>query len=308
MRVALIPTGRTEWHGLPVAFHHLFPQHDFYVLPGEPLFRSMRGPFNGFTSTTLTERHEREDVPHHATELVGLAAREALGNGHDREAADVVVVLDDLELANRHQPDRVMRVFRRAVERHLDGLQGARRRTEIALRERVSFHLIVPMIEAWFFGDPQALRVAGVPDGVVPILDGAGLEDFHTMDMFYEVADESACPCWIARGRKKADRPKWLGAQRERHPKGYLQWLCLDGGAKGCTSYDESGKGAEALKQLDWDVLLANPRLPYLGALLEDLAGALGARLPLPWPPIFPDDPPTTRLPMRPHDHVLRNL
>ncbi len=307
MRVALLPTGRTEWHGLPVALGNLFPAHEFYVLPDEVDFRSMRGPFHGFTSFTLTEKHENEYLLETATNLVELAAGEALGDGHDREAADVVVVLEDLELANRHQPARAVRVFRRTVEHHLEGMQGARRRTETALRERVSFHLIVPMIEAWFFGDPQALRVAGVPDGVEPLLDSADLEDFlTTRDVRYVGATEVACPCWVARGKKKADCPKWLGRQREYHPKGYLQWLCHDGGAKNCTSYDESGAGAEALKRLDWKALLDNPGLRYLGALVEDLAHAL--REPL--PPMRPADgaPPATSLSARPQNNVLRNL
>lgn len=208
------------------------------MLPEADVFHST-GPFDGFTSSTLTLKHEDEYLPENAMNLVGRAAQEALGDGPHRESADVVVVLDDLELANRHQPDRVARVFRRAVEHHLKELQGARMRTENALRERVSFHLIVPMIEAWFFGDPQALRAAGVPAGVAPILSQEGLEDFRTLDLQYECASEADCPSWIAKGRKKADRPKWLGAQRERHPKGYLQWLCRDGAAKDCTSYDE---------------------------------------------------------------------
>lgn len=307
MRVALLPTGRTEWHGLAIALQRLFPAHELYALPEPTVFHSMRGPFNGFTSSTLTERHEREYVPESALELVGLAAREALGDGAHREAADVVVVIDDLELANRHQPDRAVRVFRRAVEHHLEGLQGARKRTETALRDRVSFHLVVPMIEAWFFGDPQGLRRAGVPDGVKPFLDSADLEDFLTRDVQYASATETDCPCWVSRGRKKADRPKWLGSERERHPKGYLQWLCRDGDAKGCTTYDESQGGAEALKRLDWDVLFTNTGLSYLSALLEDLADALGQPLPFLFPLKEVDGTPT-KLELRPRAHVLRNV
>jgi hypothetical protein len=293
---------------LPVALQRLFPAHEIYALPEEVVYRSM-GPFNGLTTSTLTEKHEREDeyLPESAMDLVGRAAQEALGDGPHRDAADAVIVLDDLELANRRQPDRVVRVFRRAVERHLAGLQGARARTADALRARVSFHLVVPMIEAWFFGDRQALRRAGVPDDAAPILDGAGLEDFRTLDVRYEGAGEADCPRWVARGRKKADRPKWLGDQRERHPKGYLQWLCRDGDAKSCTSYDESRCGAEALKQLDWQALAGNRGLGYLGALVEDLADAL--REPVPWTPRSADQPPpaTSRV-QRPRAHVLRNL
>lgn len=304
MRVALLPTGRTEWHGLPDALHRLFPEHEFYALPEPAVFRST-GPFDGITSSTLTARHEGEYLPEAATLLIGRAAQEALGDRR-RAPADAVVVLDDLELANRTQPARVARVFRQAAERHLTDLRDARGRTATALRDRVSFHLIVPMIEAWFFGDPQALRAAGVPAGAAPILDGAGIEEFCTLDLFYEVANEAACPRWIANGRRKADRPKWLGKQRERHPKGYLQWLCRDADAKGCTSYDESRGGAEALKALDWPALLAGPGLRYLGALVEDLADAMRA----PLPPMRPagDPPAATSLSRRPRDRVLRNL
>jgi len=308
MRVALLPTGRTEWHGLPVAFHRLFPAHEFYALPEAAVFHSKEGPYRGFTSSTLTAQHEREP-PGGVIKLVGLAAREALGDGHDLEAADLVVVLDDLELANRDQPDLVVRVFRRAVERHLEGLQGKYKRTAKALRERVSFHLIVPMIEAWFFGDPRALRAAGVPEGMMPLLDGDDLEGFLvTRDIQYAGAHEHLCPCWIVNGRKKADRPKWLSNERTRtrHPKGYLQWLCHDGAAKNCTSYDESGGGARALAGLRWPVLLDKPGLRYLGALLEDLAHALGEPMPAMRPPGGPT--PATSWTRRPPDHVLRNL
>lgn len=312
MKVALLPTGRTEWHGLSVALHRLFPEHEFYALPEPEVFRST-GPFDGITSSTLTARHEGEYLPEAATLLIGRAAQEALGDRR-RKPADAVVVLDDLELANRTQPDRVMRVLRRATEQHLADLHDPRNRTAAALRDRVSFHLIVPMIEAWFFGDPAALRIAGVPAGRAPVLSGSSLEDFYAPDLFYEVATEADCPRWIERGRKKADRPKWIGAERWHHPKGYLQWLCLDGTAKNCTSYNESrgeahGRprgGAAALEALDWSTLLAKPGLRYLGALLEDLADVLGEPVPTMHPPGPP--PAVTSLRHRPLNHVLRNL
>lgn len=311
MRVALLPTGRTEWHGLPQALQALFPEHEFYALPDEALFRSQRGPYASFTSSELTARSDDagQGPSDRAAELVGYAAQAARGDRRGSPAADVVIVLEDLELSNRHQPDRVVRVLQRAVGGYLDEQQGgARSRVAALLRERVSFHLVVPMIEAWFFGDPAALRRAGVPpDRPGPFLNSTkSLEDFETMDAPYEAATTRACPEWLARGEKKADRPKWLGNLRHLHPKGYLQWLCLDGGAKNCTSYDESRGGAAALAQLDWGALLEHPGLRYLGALLEDLADALGEPMPRMTPPGPP--PPATSLRHRPEDHVLRNL
>lgn len=305
MKVALLPTGRTEWYGLPEALQRLYPGHEFYALPDETGFRST-GPFGGFTSNPLSQRNEddAEYLPENATDLVGRAAQEALGDGPHREAADAVMVLDDLELANRHQPDRVTRVFRKAVERHLVGLQGSRTRTAKALKQRVSFHLVVPMIEAWLFGDPAALVTAGVPAGVSPMVD-SDLESYRTSDPAYLAAAETDCPCWIETERPRKHRPKWLVPGREHHPKGYLQWLCIDGRLKNCTTYSESDSGARALAALDWSGLLARPieQVRYLRAFLADLAEALNE------PPVVEAKPaPATSLHARPSANVLRNL
>lgn len=35
MRLAILPTGRTEWHGLPGALGRLFPGHDLIALPSQ---------------------------------------------------------------------------------------------------------------------------------------------------------------------------------------------------------------------------------------------------------------------------------
>ena len=150
MRVALVPTGRTEWHGMGAALARLFPAHDFYAVPSpEEMDSHPEGfPCNGFTSSRLTKD---APLPEAARDLVERAAQEALGDRR-REAADLVVVIDDLELTNADQPEQVVRVFRKAVEQHLGGLGRHAVRTAAVLQEKVSFHLIVPMIEAWFFG------------------------------------------------------------------------------------------------------------------------------------------------------------
>lgn len=312
MRVALLPTGRTEWNGLPGALQRLFPAHEFYAVPTpeEVASNPYRFPYDGFTSIELTEKHEMTP-PESARELVGRAAQEALGDRHHAAAADVVVVLDDVELCNAHQPDRVVRVFRKAVEAHLTGLQAARNRTAAALRERVSFHLIVPMIEAWFFGDPLALTTAGMPSHATPQLAVPDVEAFQTSDAAYLAARKENCPCWLLKRRKK-DRPKWLGdLPRDRHPKGYLQWLCLDGNAKNCTTYDETDGGGRALTGLSWTALLTSPssRLRYLRAFLADLSDALG-QAPATGQIVEDTSPPlpATRLSARSPQNVLRNV
>ena len=60
MRIAILPTGETEWIGLSQAFQRLFPEHDFYCLPTKVERDSNPGmyPYNGFTSHRLQEKHE----------------------------------------------------------------------------------------------------------------------------------------------------------------------------------------------------------------------------------------------------------
>jgi hypothetical protein len=279
MRVALVPTGRMEWHGLPSALQRLFPSHSFYALPSKEEVASYpdQFPYDGFTSNTLSEAHATAP-PESALELVERAAQEALGDRR-RDAADAVFVIDDVELTNAHQPDVVVRVFRRAVEHHLGELQGPiRERTADVLAARVSFHLVVPMIEAWLFADADALSVAGMPADARPSLAASDLEAFETQDPAYRAATRADCPCLPKKDEKK-HRPKWLGAlPREKHPKGYLQWLCIDGSKKNCTTYDETTNGGEALSRLSWPALLGQPasNLRYLRAFIADLADVLG--------------------------------
>lgn len=314
MKVALLPTGRTEWQGLPRALAALFPGHDFHALPTIEEVRSHPDDFPsaGFTSSPLGERHETSP-PEAASELVERAARAALGDRHVK-AADMVVVLDDLELANVAQPDRVVRVFRAAVTKHLKGLGSGpiEARTRAALRERVSFHLFVPMVEALFFADPGALRNAGVPAGQpVAFASTCDPEAFLTTDAVYLQATEAACPRWseLPAGRKKKLRPKWLGtSSRDRHPKGYLQWLCRDGAEKSCTTYRETEDGGRALAGIDWSTLLSRPgeHVTYLRALLADIEERLGGPA-VTGPVQGVQAAVTSRFSARP-DAVLRNL
>lgn len=309
MNVAFLPTGRTEWEGLSKAFGSLFPAHEFHVLPSKAEMDSYPNdyPYPGFTSNPLREKDE-ESPPEAAVELIQRAAQEALGD-RNVDAADLVIILDDVEPANIRQPDRVARVFRAAAKKHLDELRDRREpqrvqeRTRDALRTRVSFHLLVPMVEALFFADPAALRAAGVPAELSAAFAGdRDPEDFNVDDTEYLSATEADCPCWLSlpSGRQKKLRPKWLGLpewypwppreapipEQERrllwrrgHPKGYLQWLCRDGSRKNCTTYDEVERGGNALKSLDWRAVFGRPahHSQYLRALLADVANALGA-------------------------------
>lgn len=315
MKVAILPTGRTEWHGLAPALGRLFPEHEFYCLPTEAEVRSDPDhfPYPGFTSAQLTSTH-LDTPPESARELVSRAAQEALGDRR-HAAADLVFIIDDVELPNMAQIDRVVAVMRRAVEAHLSELErvGQHGRTAAVLREKVSFHLIAPMVEAWFFADDCALAAAGVPAGTAVHFDTAtDPEAFVTSDPAYLHATEADCPEWaaLARGRKKKKlRPKWLGSQpREQHPKGYLQWLCRAPGERNCTGYSESAGGSAALTGLSWEAVAgrAPAHLPLLRALVEDLSDGLAAEPSLDLGPPQ-GNPPTTRS-GAPREALLRNL
>jgi hypothetical protein len=64
MRVALVPTGRTEWTGMPAALARLFPAHTFYPVPtpDEVASHPERFPYSGFTTNPLGALHEQDPL------------------------------------------------------------------------------------------------------------------------------------------------------------------------------------------------------------------------------------------------------
>lgn len=313
MRVALLPTGRLEWAGLPTALERLFPGHTFTALPStaEVEVDPSCYPMPGFTGSTLSADHELSPPPV-AVNLVQRAWR-AVHPTEDDRPCDLAVIVDDLELFNAHQPDRVVRVMRAAALSFLERFQTPKTRARVAavLREQVSFHLAAPMVESWFFGDSGALRRAGVPQETTVYFGATDdPEAFETYDPHYLAATQTDCPALLARptSRQKKLRPKWLGElPRERHPKGYLQWLCRAPALDCCTTYSETHAGVDALKALSWGALLSRPnQLGMLRALIEDLTDALGSTPSAPLAPgaVFP----LTSRHALPQSPTLRNL
>jgi hypothetical protein len=160
---------------------------------------------------------------------------------------DLLLVVDDLELANLDQPDTVVAWLRWALVTELaaPGNEAARD----WLHERCAFHLLVPMPEAYFFGDPEALMAVGVPRWRRPRLVHDDLERFETDDRDYLVGR----PYRTAR----------------LHPKHYLGFLA--------NGYSETRHGAKALSNLRWSMLDRRERgLGFARAMFEDVAMALG--------------------------------
>lgn len=201
----------------------------------------------------------------------------------ERRAPDVVVAVDDLELANADTPHHVVALVRDAVappghatHRELD-----------RLRTRGSVHFLCPMVEAYFFGEPAALVRAGATRR--EILDPtAHLEAFRAAD-----------PAFLALSDVRGHA--WRSGDRAHHPKRYLRFL-NDPGDDGVAAYRETRHGRDALATLDWAQVFAREPagLAFAHSLFDDIADALGVATPFPGP----CHPLTQRRP----GGVLRNL
>jgi len=176
------------------------------------------------------------------------------------------------------------------------------------------------MAEAWLFADPEGPAKVGAPLARLPpkLVADVDPEALVTDDPLYDVDDASTCSTWLSlsrratKSKRRAQKPEWLRAERQRHPKSYLAWLCRDPLAKKCSTYRETSKrpdirtGAGALANLEWEAVLRHPlRCQFLRAMVEDIADALGESFPGPHGAI--SSPLTSRHNL-PEDPVLRNV
>ncbi|MEQ8791811.1 MAG: hypothetical protein RIC55_36455 [Pirellulaceae bacterium] len=284
--VALIPTGSLEHAALDDSLAQLFPEHDFVVRPREK-------HLNGFTSRNVAPllNSPAGPVP---SDLYELAAElvNAILPGRREEKIDFAFAVDDLELVNDSQPELVLKIFRNAVDQFVQEL-WPQNSTPIynQVQDRCSFHLLRPMTEAYFFGEPGALTRAGSQRK--PLLPNhLDLEEFSTADPEFE-----ALPAGNA---LIADMPL-----RQRHPKAYLHFLCDPTLADKKRKYRETHGGVAALRSLDWrQVVSVAPHCPFIHAFLDDVAEALDH--PLPFLNQASADS-RSRFP-GPRDRVLRNL
>jgi hypothetical protein len=193
-----------------------------------------------------------------------------VGIGKKGVPADLVVVIDDVELGNLRQEQVVAQHFRAAVETKLDRYELAtRERYRALLRERCSFHLLCPMVESYFFGDAQALQAAGVQPTRSPKLSNPDVELFESCD------PEWLPSCHAENARRIAKDPWW---KHERHPKHYLEYLLnLDN-----IFYEETSHGEAALLNVHWpNVPRALTHTRLLRALMEDIADWFGMMNPI---------------------------
>ena len=261
------------------ALKALFPAHEFYTISKRDRDKE---PFDSFTSSDkpLTRTTPNGNV----VKIVERTAAE-LVPGRNGHPPDLLVVLEDLELANRQTPEIVVQLFRDATARHVEQLRRDNprhaERVAKALLSNASFHLAVPMIEAWVFADPNGSRNATVPPERLPPNweDARDPEDFLTREAAYLADDCGACTAWHALPAWRANHsvPEWDRAQRELHPKAFLAWLCRDPAENKCSRYRETHEGKHALELLDWRAALRSPaHCTFLRAFVEDIADGLG--------------------------------
>lgn len=193
-----------------------------------------------------------------------------VGPGKKGSPADLVVVIDDVELGNLGQEAIVIDHFRRAVNDKLATCTPVeQQRYRLLLQQKCSFHLLRPMVESYLFGDAAALVASGVPVNETPRLVSTDVEQFETDDPAWLPA------CHTENARPRPGVPGW---RHELHPKHYLEHLT----GRGPVVYDETTHGKRALLDLDWAGVPKLPvETPFVRSLFEDLADWFGVPNPL---------------------------
>ncbi len=308
VRVALVVTGRLEFRGLAPALQRLFPDAAFGITPW-----LSESDLKDSTSARVDPARNARDAAADNGPAIDELASHLAANLYGRDAASLSVLVEDLELTNRGNEARVLQAVHESVERHL--ARVARRRDgprDLAerLRERASFHLFDPMIETYFYEDPATLAAAqGGLERVAHRVAGRDCERFE-VDVAAD-PDYFAAPGECVRHRRpKERRCPWDGAGRGEHPKKYLKYLCREAPPyQYCSTYQETAGGVQALAGLDWNRVFATPgSAPFLRALVEDLADALGRAPRIEGWPAAPTSEAPTALSWAPRARVLRNL
>lgn len=177
--------------------------------------------------------------------------------------ADLVVVVDDGEVGNMHDGANVVAHFRLAMTEVINARAPgppANHALRQLVREKISYHLLMPMVEAHFFVGRPSLSACGVLAGVAPKLANTDVEKFESTD-----------PAWLpecvaSNIERQGSAPWW---RHECHPKHYLQHL-VDRSGGGI--YEETSASAQkALALVDWQ-LNAGADAQFARSLFEDLA------------------------------------
>lgn len=266
-RIKLIVTGDMEKLVLHNSLQGFFPNpHD-----GEQvIWEKPRKADCVTTNPLLPLNHSNPSMA--MKRLAEYMLDEALVGG-TKGPADLVVVIDDVEIANLGQEHLIAEHFRAAIEYVLENKKyssSTEDRYREILRNKCSFHVLKPMVESYFFGDSNALSLAGVPVGEIPkLVHPTDVEPFETND-----------PAWLPtcraeNAKRQQSTPWWC---HEHHPKHYLEHLT----ERGQVFYDETSYGKTALKAIAWpQVPKCQSDTSFIRSLFEDIADWFGIPNPL---------------------------
>jgi hypothetical protein len=285
VKIRLVVTGDCEEAALHHALQNCFPDARFD--------RPHR--VDSFTSTPLRDPPSpgcKDTLDKFTHKLVELT---------DEDDA-LVIGVDDQELHDN--PANLAHALRQSVQRKIEEFASSlpsRERLAQKLRERCSFHLLVPMVEAYFFCDPKALKQGGAI--IESRFDSLkhDVEDFVVDDVDYMTAPETTAESEPNKERRKRSWAKAIEVRR-RHPKHYLKYLSSPHDPFG-SQYKETKHGADALRSLDWTRVLAEQtHVRSVRALLNDIADFLS------WPPFAGNEVQDTSRSAPRRASVLRNL
>lgn len=309
-KIQLLVTGKAEYLGLHTSLMRVFPAE--IVCVKNPEYAEPQG----FTSSTVKPWAELDASAREGSTLVSFAralVAEAYPGRHGT-APDLVVGIDDLELGNDERPEQVVHSLRDAIRAHVEAnwSGGSRERVFARLRAHCSFHLLRPMLEAYFFGEAAALDRAG---RVANRASRFSREDCDperflvapALDPEYHAIAEPPYTPTRRRSVRRKEKDDWRRSpgKRAQHPKKYVDFLC-DAHGDGQSLYAEATGGVRALGEMDWrEVMRREDQVAYIQALFVDIAQLatprpeyqfLRERSPVcaTWPP--------------PRDSLLRNL
>ena len=266
VRIKLIVTGDMEKSALHKSLQRFFPDER----NGKKVIWDVPRKAQCVTSYPLRPLTANTSPSKPMIELAKTMIAEAIA-GKTGQPADLVIVIDDVELGNLEQEAVIAEHFREAVN-EVFLLKNHDSRTEVRLRnelqQKCSFHLLKPMVEAYLFGDPAALRLAGVQNGVNPCL-------IHPTDVEqFESNDSRWLPiCHSENSQKQQQNKPWW--RNERHPKRYLEHLTE-------LTYKETKCGKDALIALNWcNVPKCQQDIPIIRSLFEDISDWFSIQSPI---------------------------
>lgn len=266
------------------------------VFSSAAIFTTAQGEVDSFSSTSLADPSQR------VLDTIDKFADRLLREVDEHEGA-LVIGIDDLELDNTATVTlgAVLRaVGRRLAFRWSDA--RSRERAADRLRQRCSFHLAVPLVEAYFFGEEAALERAGAVIKSRFDAVGGDIESFSVDDEKYLAEPELTREFEPNPERRKRTWAKPV-ERRRRHPKLYLKYLCSPDDPRG-DRYREACGGKRALESLDWRLVAANPlHARFARSLFVDVADFIGLPTPL-----TGEDHPLTSLGTHRLVRTLRNL